>query len=390
MPRRPPARLPRALDRAARQGNIGSLLDALAAGAASAVSEADARGGTVAHLAAEYGHAEVINVLRRRGVGLNVQDMWGNSPLHHAASGGHKDVIVALNGVVDPSLRNAVGRTAFDLARHNGHDEAVTLMMGAGLDISGVDPLVCAPATRTPAGLAAPAAGARALAVEPGRAAGQPLLPHRATRHGRDVSPDYGPDRRDRIAEANGMYLRRNQRAHPMSGAVDRPEPGDQGTRVMHPGDALHAAQAAPVQRSRAPRPDVRPFSSLDLRASGPDVASHGGGPTAGGVQQPGARHAAVTYWDGDGVVFLDGVRDADSLVRLPEADCAQPLSKVPRSAIPPPDTRRDANNPPCCTTHGHGREPDLMPVHVSRQQPGRPVKTASPERWPISDQRRR
>ncbi|KAJ0172637.1 hypothetical protein K1T71_011776 [Dendrolimus kikuchii] len=66
----------------------------------------------------------------RRGAGVNVQDINGYTPLHHACLNGHKDIVRQLLSVeASPCIVDAKGATPLHLAAFNGHSEIVRLLL---------------------------------------------------------------------------------------------------------------------------------------------------------------------------------------------------------------------------------------------------------------------
>ncbi|XP_062903747.1 ankyrin repeat and death domain-containing protein 1A-like isoform X1 [Mobula hypostoma] len=89
------------------------------------------------HLAAEGGHLEMVETLRKLDYNTQKKDKEGNTALHLAAWNGHVTVLTVLLSEWDLiNEQNEEGETAFYLAAAGGHHECVTLLLGAGSDIN--------------------------------------------------------------------------------------------------------------------------------------------------------------------------------------------------------------------------------------------------------------
>lgn len=108
------------------------------------------RGAGALHLAAGWGHREVIALLLDGGalrldVAAPVQDQIlfrraGGTPLMLAAAGGYAPAVdLLLEAGADPDARNAKGQTALMLAASYGHDRAVDRLLAAGADPDAAD-----------------------------------------------------------------------------------------------------------------------------------------------------------------------------------------------------------------------------------------------------------
>jgi hypothetical protein len=103
------------------------------------------------HEAATNG--DVVEVRRMVAAGADVEEQWGEfvvRPLHVAARYGHVDVIVALVEMgADKDAKNVRGVTPLHYAADNGHVEAITVLVQMGADkdakkVGGVTPIHCA------------------------------------------------------------------------------------------------------------------------------------------------------------------------------------------------------------------------------------------------------
>ncbi len=68
------------------------------------------------HLAAENGHAEVVEFFLNKGISVNVMDKEGNTPLHYAADNGNRKTIsILIRKNADPWLKNFHDKTPVDI-----------------------------------------------------------------------------------------------------------------------------------------------------------------------------------------------------------------------------------------------------------------------------------
>lgn len=91
----------------------------------------DAKGRTLAHIAAEKGHVAVLGVLLNSGVALDTQDNDGNTPLHAAIAKGNIRCIKVLLDSSKSGLyfKNKSEMTPLDLAKENGLEDVVIRMV---------------------------------------------------------------------------------------------------------------------------------------------------------------------------------------------------------------------------------------------------------------------
>jgi palmitoyltransferase len=67
-------------------------------------------------------HPEIIRFLLANGALVDAHNLTGFTALHHAAESGSAGAATALlDGGADPTIRNAGGETAADVARRNGN-----------------------------------------------------------------------------------------------------------------------------------------------------------------------------------------------------------------------------------------------------------------------------
>ena len=85
--------------------------------------------------AAKQGDAEKIAKLRKKALQVTWYDDDDNTPLHHAAKGGHRAAVYELlkrEGASAINVCNLADETPFTLAVQNGHTEIVRLMLSVG------------------------------------------------------------------------------------------------------------------------------------------------------------------------------------------------------------------------------------------------------------------
>jgi hypothetical protein len=99
-------------------------------------------GRTALHMAAEYGHTDVVSLLLRAGADANARDnVRGLTPAYSAASRKHVNVLKILLPYVNVSDSSDTGVTALHVAAYSGDVETVRLLMEFGADIWAQDNL---------------------------------------------------------------------------------------------------------------------------------------------------------------------------------------------------------------------------------------------------------
>jgi ankyrin repeat protein len=81
---------------AAREGDAEEVAELLDADPDLLEVECFDKGSTLLYDAALYGYAPVARVLLARGADVNVETVWGGTPLYAATHGGHEDVVALL------------------------------------------------------------------------------------------------------------------------------------------------------------------------------------------------------------------------------------------------------------------------------------------------------
>lgn len=116
---------------AAENGHINVINELKKAGAD--VSQQDIDGNTPMFLAALNGHVEIIKLLKEAGANVSVSNNDRMMPLHGAAKNGHIDAIKTLIEFgADISSQDINGNTPKRLATQNGHAEALKILEEAG------------------------------------------------------------------------------------------------------------------------------------------------------------------------------------------------------------------------------------------------------------------
>uniref|UniRef100_A0A224YT37 Alpha-latrotoxin n=1 Tax=Rhipicephalus zambeziensis TaxID=60191 RepID=A0A224YT37_9ACAR len=107
-----------------------AILDCLAEYQKADVTKMDVLGNNSLHLAAQTGAAcAVLSLVEKYGLDINSINSWGQTPLHLSAKVGQDDVVerlIDLGAVC--SVRDKKGRTAYDLAKNNGHNSCCRLL----------------------------------------------------------------------------------------------------------------------------------------------------------------------------------------------------------------------------------------------------------------------
>ena len=94
----------------------------------------DQEGRTPLHVAAYESHHAVISKLVAAGADVMAPDKMGWTPLHCAVSNGEEDACRQLTEAgADPTSPDLEGKTAFDLAKHFGNTQIISVLEGANV-----------------------------------------------------------------------------------------------------------------------------------------------------------------------------------------------------------------------------------------------------------------
>lgn len=94
-------------------------------------------GHTPIHIAASYGHTDVIAFFLEKGVDINIRTPFNETPLHLAARNGRKDAVEFFIAYkAELNLKNRWGDTPVFCAASRGHSEIVALFLKNGVKVN--------------------------------------------------------------------------------------------------------------------------------------------------------------------------------------------------------------------------------------------------------------
>jgi ankyrin repeat protein len=122
------------LSKAVLSGDINVVKNSMEKGGS--VSERDAQFGTSPlHVAAVFGHTEIVKLLLRNKADVNAKDKEGETPLLAALVNGHSDIgELLVNKGAKVDIKDKNGWTPLHFAASLGNEDLVRLLVEKGLD----------------------------------------------------------------------------------------------------------------------------------------------------------------------------------------------------------------------------------------------------------------
>jgi len=313
---------------AAEQGDLARVRALLEADPAP-VNARDFARRTPLHHAATRGHSEVVQVLLDKGADVNAVDRWKMTPLHLAAGAARDPVaqILIAHGA-DVNAADDLGLTPLHLAAGNGHLSTVQLLVSEGAFVAAQDKEGGSPAVG-------------ALRWDHAAIAEYLSSPGAATR-GRsleELAADLHSDNATtRTAAAHALGVLNDPRAlQPLAQAIRDPDPGVR-ERATHSLGAFNDAEAVPalLDAIRDDNAIVRRTAADALGTYTEDPRATRALTTAATDRDPNVRKQAVTALRESGDpealdVLLHAVRDPDCEVRIAAVEALR-QSRDPRA----------------------------------------------------------
>jgi ankyrin repeat protein len=94
-------------------------------------------GDTPLHAAASHGHKHMVQLLLAKGADVNVVDQNGQTPLHDTAGSGHTDVVeLLLAKGANVNAKMHYDSTPLHMAASHGHKAVAELLLGKGANVN--------------------------------------------------------------------------------------------------------------------------------------------------------------------------------------------------------------------------------------------------------------
>ena len=117
------------------KGRTGGVMQLLINSAS--IDARDKAKNTPLHLAAQYGHIDMVDLLLSKGASIEAKCPYGKTPLHYAAQGDHTETIkLLLKRGASIEAKLGSGRTPLHWAAYHGRTKAVRLLLEKGAPIN--------------------------------------------------------------------------------------------------------------------------------------------------------------------------------------------------------------------------------------------------------------
>ncbi len=104
------------------------------------VNAIDSDGLTPLHLAAEYGHRQIVELLLQEGADINAKSGFKRTPLHFAASSGHDEIVsLFIEKGAELNKNDSFVLTPIFQAAYNGHKNIVEMLLSNGINLNATE-----------------------------------------------------------------------------------------------------------------------------------------------------------------------------------------------------------------------------------------------------------